>query len=84
MIIRSPSSRTPALKASAQASTVPAHTGVPAGRPVSAAACAVTVPITSSAQASRGSGIGSATRRAHSSCQPPRVMSYIGAYWLAV
>jgi hypothetical protein len=42
MSMSSPGSRTPTLSASAQASTVPATTGVPAGNPVASAAAAVT------------------------------------------
>ena len=66
MIIRSPGRDTPTLKASLAASTVPATTGVPAASPVSAAAAAVTVPITSLLQARSGS---------HPSGQMARVIS---------
>src|SRR5258706_14805079 len=50
MSMRSPGSLTPTLTASAQASMVPATTGTPAGRPVSAAPSPVTVPLTSAGQ----------------------------------
>ena len=56
MSIRSPGRRTPTLNASAHASIVPAQTGVPAGRPVSAAAAAVTCPAISAGHARRGAG----------------------------
>jgi len=45
--IMSPNRATPALTASAAASMVPAMTGVPGARPVSAAAAAVTPPMIS-------------------------------------
>jgi hypothetical protein len=53
--IMSPGSSTPTLSASAAASMVPAITGVPSARPVSAAACRVTWPAMSVVQARRGS-----------------------------
>ena len=82
--IRSPGRRTPPLNASAQASTVPAATGVPTGSPVSRAASGVTVPTISPGQASRGSGTPVATCSAQSGDQALRLMSYSGSHWLAV
>ena len=67
--IRSPGCRTPAENASAQASTVPGETGVPAGIPVSAAAASVTVPITSCGQTSRGISSSPATSGTQSCAQ---------------
>src|SRR5579862_3550709 len=54
--IRSPSARTPTLNASAQASMVPATTGVPGGSPVSSAAAVLTTPTCWLGQASGGGG----------------------------
>ena len=82
--ISSPGRRTPTLNASDQASTVPADTGVPLRRPVSAAAAAVTCPTTSLGHTSRGNSRPGATSVAHSSYQPSAWMSYIGSHWLAV
>ena len=80
----SPGDRTPALNASAQASTVPAVTGVPSDKPVSAAAAALTPPTTSPGQASRGSSRSPQMSRAQTWFHAPARKSYNGSYWLAV
>ena len=67
--IRSPGWSTPTLAASAQASIVPAATGVPAGIPVDWAAASETVPATSDGHSKRGSSRPGATWSAHSSIQ---------------
>src|SRR5258707_4436381 len=69
MSIISPGSLTPTLSASDQASIVPAATGIPAGRPVSAAADGVTRPATSEGQSSLGSAKPGAISPAHSPIQ---------------
>jgi len=81
--IRSPGSRTPALKASDQASIVPVATGVPAGIPVSLAASGVIRPATSPGQRSLGSGSPGAMSSAHSPIQRFPARSYSGSHWLA-
>ena len=63
----SPSSTTPTLTASAPASVVPQMTGVPAARPVSAAAAAVTYPTTWVVEVMRGKVSLGQTRRQNSS-----------------
>jgi hypothetical protein len=73
--IRSPASRTPAASDSAQASIVPAITGVPAGMPVAAAPSRVTTSAGSPGQSSRGSSSPGAICSAHSSIHPPRSRS---------
>ena len=75
MTIRSPSARTPAASDSAQASIVPAMTGVPEGIPVSAAAAGVTTPAGSPGQSRRGSSRPGAICSAHSSIQSRRSSS---------
>src|SRR5215204_2861800 len=67
--MRSPGCRTPALNASAQASTVPAQTGVPSATPGASAAALCTVPTTSPDQASRGSSTPAITSAAQSPAQ---------------
>jgi len=84
MSSRSPGRRAPALTASAQASTVPAQTGVPAGMPVASAAASVTLPITSAGQASVGERMCCAIAAARSACQALARRSYIGSHWDAV
>ena len=71
MIISAPGSVTPAAMDSAQASIVPAQTGVPAGIPVSSAAAELTSPATSPGQSSRGFGSSPATCGHHSSIHLP-------------
>lgn len=68
--MRSPGSRTPTLSASAQASIVPAKTGVPGRSPVAAAAAAVTAPTCSPGQTSLGSGQPGSTSATQSSAHP--------------
>ena len=75
MSIVSPGSRTPTLSASAQASMVPAMTGVPAAIPVRADASAVTQPTGSPAQWSVGSSRFGAMSAAQSDAQVPVQMS---------
>ena len=58
IIIMSPGDSTPTLTASAAASIVPASTGVPAARPVSAAAAGVTSPAISEDHNNSGSRSG--------------------------
>ena len=60
--IVSPTSRQPALYASASASIVPASTGVPARSPVAVAASVCSSPTTSPGHASRGRSSGAAQR----------------------
>ena len=84
MSIRSPGARTPTLAASAQASTVPAQTGVPGASPVARAAAAVTVPAISMDQASRGAGRSPMMSSYHGWCHRRASMSYSGTHWLAV
>ena len=69
MIMSSPGSVTPAATDSAQASIVPAQTGVPAGIPVSSAAAEVTSPATSAGHSSRGCGNSPAMELHRSSIQ---------------
>jgi hypothetical protein len=83
MTIVSPTAPTPTLAASAQASIVPAITGMPSGSPVSRAARPCTVPATSPGQSSRGSARPGATSSDHSCAQSPASRSYIGSHWLA-
>ena len=80
MSMRSPVLRTPALNASAQASTVPVHTGVPSGSKVAVAACAVTRPTTSLGQASRGVGRRSMTSAYQGWYQSAASMLYSGPH----
>ena len=68
--IRSPGLCASTLIASAHASMVPAVTGMPAGRPVAAAADSVIVPATVSDQASRGGSIAPAI-------SPPRFVPFV-------
>src|SRR5581483_3415840 len=67
--MRLPGFLTPALTASAHASTVPATTGTPARSPVVEAAGGVTVPTTSEGHRSGGSGSPGTTESTHSSIQ---------------
>jgi hypothetical protein len=73
--IRSPGRRTPTLKASAQASTVPATTGVPSARPVAAAAAPCTTPTCSDGHTKRGSASPGSTAFAQSLAQSCAWMS---------
>jgi hypothetical protein len=78
--IRSPGWRTPALNASAQASTVPAVTGVPVNNPVVSAAAAVTVPTTSPGHASRSSATSPVSSLAQFWCHSRDRGSYKGSH----
>jgi hypothetical protein len=75
MSIVSPGSRTPALSASAQASIVPATTGVPSGIPVAAAPRTWTRPTTSSDHANRGKSTPGTTSAAQSAAHAAVFMS---------
>lgn len=78
--MRSPGLRTPALNASAHASTVPVHTGVPSGSCVTSAAFAVMRPTTSLGQARRGAARPSITSAYQGWYQPLARMSYSGSH----
>lgn len=64
-----PGTDSPTLTPSAQASIVPAVTGMPAGRPVAAAASSVTTPARSPDQTSLGISSPGASRSHHSGIQ---------------
>jgi len=81
--IRSPIWTAPTLIDSAQASMVPARTGVPAARPVADAAASVTWPAISPGHRRRGISIAGAMRSTISAFQVLAVRSYSGLHWLA-
>ena len=66
MIITSPGALTPIDADSTGASMVPAHTGIPSGRPVSSAPCLEILPASSHGSRIRGSSRPGATSSHHS------------------